>query len=344
MAREIAAAIQKGGGLITAEDLAHYQVKEREPLRGAYRGYEIITGPPPSGGMVILEALNILEAVPLAQMGNRSAEAIHWTVEAFRRAYMDRNLMGDPDFVHVPVEQLLDKKYADEWRATIDPTRATPSADLKRPAFAGLEQNAGTNFPRRESDDTTHYSIVDAAGNAVAVTYTLNDEFGSRVAAGKLGFLLNDEMDDFTSKPGAANLYGLVQGQANAIAPGKRMLSSMSPTMVLKDGKLLLVAGTPGGSKIISTIANVLMGVLDYGLNVQEAVDAPRFHNQWLPDEIRVEEIGISPDTLNLLSQRGYKLAYTGPWSDAECVMIDPETGERMGASDPRNGGAAVGY
>ena len=345
MAREIAAAVQKGGGLITAQDLAKYEVKERPVLRGSYRGYEILTSPPPSsGGVVMLEALNILEDEPLSKMGAYSADAIHWTIEAFRRAYMDRNFMGDPDFVKNPVEQLTDKKYAAAWRSSIDPVRATPSAELKRPALEGLPQTADTNFPLRESDNTTHYSAVDEAGNAVAVTYTLNDDFGSRVVAGHLGFLLNDEMDDFTSKPGVPNLYGLVQGEANAIAPGKRPLSSMVPTMVLKDGKLLLVLGSPGGSKIITTVANVLLGVLDYGMNIQEAVDAPRYHNQWLPDELRVEQIGFSPDTLRILGERGYKLNSTGPWSDAECIMIDPETGERMGASDPRDGGAAVGY
>jgi gamma-glutamyltranspeptidase/glutathione hydrolase len=345
MAREMASAIQKGGGLITAQDLAKYEVKERAVLNGSYRGYEIVTSPPPSsGGVVMLEALNILEDEPLGKMGIDSADAVHWTIEAFRRAYMDRNFLGDPDFVKNPVEQLTDKKYAAEWRASIDPVRATPSAELKRPTVDGLPQTADAGFPLRESDQTTHYSVVDEAGNAVAVTYTLNDEFGSRVVAGKLGFLLNDEMDDFTAKPGVPNLYGLVQGEANAIAPGKRPLSSMTPTMVLKDGKLLLVLGSPGGSKIISTVANVLMGVLDYGLNIQEAVDAPRYHNQWMPDELRVEQVGFSPDTLRILGDRGYKLAYSGPWSDAECIMIDPATGERMGASDPRNGGAAVGY
>jgi gamma-glutamyltranspeptidase/glutathione hydrolase len=348
MAKELVTAVQKGGGLLTAEDLASYEVKERPVVRGTYRGYEIIGAPPPSsGGVVMLEALNILEPIPLGRMGNRSADSIHWTIEAFRRAYMDRaEFLGDPDFSKPPVAQLLDKKYAAAWRQSIDPLRATPSADLKRPSFEDLDRQASLppSQPRHESDQTTHYSVVDKDGNAVAVTTTLNDSFGSRVVAGKLGFLLNDEMDDFASKPGEPNSYGLIQGPANAIGPRKRPLSSMAPTMVLKDGKLLLVLGSPGGARIISTVANILMGVLDYGLNIQEAVEAARFHNQWLPDELRFEKVGISPDTARLLEQRGYKLNWTDPWSDGECIMLDPASGERLGASDPRNGGKALGY
>ena len=348
LAKELAAAVQKGGGLLTAEDLGKYEVKERPAVRGTYRGYEIIGAPPPSsGGVVMLEALNILEPIPLARMGSRSADSIHWTIEAFRRAYMDRaDFLGDPDFSKLPVAQLLDKKYAAQWRQTIDPLRATPSAELKRPSFEDLDRQASmpSSMPRHESDQTTHYSVVDKDGNAVAVTTTLNDSFGSRVVAGKLGFLLNDEMDDFASKPGAPNAYGLIQGPANSIGPGKRPLSSMSPTLVLKDGKLLLVLGSPGGSRIISTVANILMGVVDYGLNIQEAVEAARFHNQWMPDELGLEKVGISPDTARLLEQRGYKLNWSEPWSDGECIMIDAASGERLGASDPRNGGKALGY
>ena len=317
-------------------------------VTGSYRGYDIITSPPPtSGGVLLLEALNILEPVPLHSMGNRSADSIHWTVEAFRRGYMDRaEFMGDPDFVKIPVAQLLDKKYADKWREGIDPNRATPSEVLKRPSFEELDRSAkaGSATQRHESPQTTHYSVIDEQGNAVAVTTTLNDTFGSHVTATGLGFLLNDEMDDFTSKPGVPNYYGLIQGPANAIAGGKRPLSSMVPTIVVKDGKAFLVLGSPGGSRIITTVANILMGVIDYGLNIQEAVNAPRFHHQWMPDAIDLESVGFSPDTQHMLESRGYKLAFSDAWSDGECIMIDPKTGERMGASDPRHGGRAIGY
>jgi gamma-glutamyltranspeptidase / glutathione hydrolase len=273
---------------------------------------------------------------------------MHLTIEAFRRAYFDRaEFLGDPDFASIPVAQLIDKKYGAAWRESIDPAHATPSAELRRPAiFSELEQYAAKH-PQpnsvREPEHTTHYSIVDAEGNAVAVTTTLNDSFGSRVTAGKLGFLLNDEMDDFTSKPGTPNVYGLVQGPANAIGPGKRPLSSMTPTMVLKDGKLFLVMGSPGGGRIITTVANILMGVVDYGLNIQAAVNAPRFHNQWLPDETFME-VGIPPDIVQQLAKMGHNVQTQPYWSDGECVAIDLSTGERLGASDFRNDGKAVGY
>ncbi|MFZ3343425.1 MAG: gamma-glutamyltransferase [Terriglobales bacterium] len=345
LARELAAAIQKGGGLVTAADLAAYEVKERTPVRGTYRGYEIIGAPPPSsGGTTLIESLNILEGFDLAKTGNRSAETIHLTVEAFRRAFYDRaDFMGDPDFARVPVPQLIDKKYAAAWRETIDPNRASPSKDLKRPPFADLERVASHPTAVREPENTTHYSVVDSEGNAVAVTTTLNDSFGSRVTAEGLGFLLNDEMDDFSSKPGAANIYGLIQGPANAIGPNKRPLSAMTPTIVLKDGQLFLVLGSPGGPTIITTVANILMGVVDFGLDIQEAVNAPRFHHQWLPDEITVED-RVSPDTMNLLRSKGHKLNVWHFWGDGECIMVDPKTGERLGASDGRNNGKAVGY
>ncbi len=290
MARELAAAMQKGGGLITAEDLAAYEVKERQPIRGTYRGYEIISAPPPSsGGVALVEILNILEGYDLAKQGNRSAESIHLTAEAFQRAFFDRTeFLGDPDFSKIPVAQLIDKRYAAAWRETIPLRRATPSGELKRPAiFTQLDQYASTH-PQpnagREPDNTTHYSVVDPEGNAVSVTTTLNDSFGSQVTAEGLGFLMNNEMDDFAAKQGVPNMYGLIQGPANAVGPNKRPLSAMTPTIVLKDGKLFLVLGSPGGPTIITTVANVLMGVVDYGLNIQEAVNAPRFHNQWLPD------------------------------------------------------------
>jgi gamma-glutamyltranspeptidase / glutathione hydrolase len=357
LARELAAAMQKGGGLITADDLAHYEVKEREPVRGTYRGYEIISAPPPSsGGIVLIESLNILEGYDLARLGSRSAQSIHFTAEAFRRAFFDRaEFMGDPDFSKIPVSQLIDKRYAAAWRESIEADHASVSKDLKRPAiFSELEQYAAAH-PQpsgyQESPHTTHYSVVDAEGNAVAVTTTINDWFGSRVTAEGLGFLLNDEMDDFSAKPGVPNSDGLIQGTANAIGPGKRPLSSMTPTIVVRDGKTFLVLGSPGSSKIITTVANVLMGVTDYGMNVQEAVNAPRFHHQWMPDILNVER-WFSPDTVQALQKMGYNVQIglhygeyvSAYWSDAECIAIDPKTGERLGASDGRNNGKAVGY
>jgi len=349
MARELAAAIQKGGGLVTAKDLATYEIKEREPIRGSYRGYDIISAPPPSsGGVALIEILNILEGFDLSKLGNRSPEAIHLEAEAFRRAFYDRaDFMGDPDFAKIPVAQLIDKKYAAAWRDSIDLNHASVSKDLKRPSFNELERVAQSRAAAiREPQSTTHYSVVDAEGNAVSVTTTLNDSFGSRVTAKGLGFLLNDEMDDFAAKQGVPNAYGLIQGPANAIAPGKRPLSAMTPTIVLKDGKLFLVLGSPGGPRIITIVANILIGVVDFSLNVQEAVNAPRFHNQWLPDEIVVED-GLSPATMNVLQSKGHKVKVDhsrGDWGNGECIMIDPKTGERLGASDKRNNGKAVGY
>jgi gamma-glutamyltranspeptidase / glutathione hydrolase len=359
MAHELAAAIQQGGGLVTADDLAHYQVEEREPLRGIYRGYEIISAPPPSsGGTVLIETLNILEGYDLAKAGSRSAESVHLTAEAFRRAFFDRaEFLGDPDFAKLPIAQLTDKKYADAWRATIGPDYATPSKDLQRPAIfqtiaqSDAPQNQQQTTAPHESPHTTHYSVVDPDGNAVAVTTTINDWFGSRVTAPGLGFILNDEMDDFSAKAGAPNSDGLIQGPANSIGPGKRPLSSMTPTIVLKDGKLFLVLGSPGSSRIITTIALAIMGVVDYGMNIQEAINAPRFHNQWMPDVLSVEA-WFAPDAVHALEKMGYKIAVglhedgaTSPyWSDAECIAIDPKTGERLGASDSRSNGKPVGY
>jgi len=352
IARELAAAIHKGGGLVTAADLAAYEVKEREPIRGSYRGYDIISAPPPSsGGVALVEILNILEGFDLAKLGNRSADAIHLEAEAFRRAFYDRaDFMGDPDFSKVPVAQLIDKKYAAAWRDSIDPTHASVSQDLKRPSIFTELERVAQSHPAviHEPENTNHYSVVDAEGNAVAVTTTLNDSFGSRVTAEGLGFLLNDEMDDFAAKQGVPNAYGLIQGPANAIGPGKRPLSAMTPTIVLrkdglKDGKLFLVLGSPGGPTIITTVANILIGVVDFSLDIAEAVNAPRFHHQWLPDQILVED-RLSPDTMNVLRSRGHKLDVKHFWGDGECIMVDPKTGERLGASDGRNNGKAVGY
>lgn len=360
MAQELAAFIQKGGGLLTVDDLAHYQVKEREPLRGTYRGYEVISAPPPSsGGIVLIETLNILEGYDLAKSGSRSAESVHLTAEAFRRAFFDRaEFLGDPDFAKLPVAQLTDKKYAEAWRSTIDPDHATPSKDLQRPAIFNTLAQADTQQTQesqlvvpRESPHTTHYSVVDAEGNAVSVTTTINDWFGSRVTAAGLGFLLNDEMDDFSAKQGAPNADGLIQSAANSIGPGKRPLSSMTPTIVLKDDKLFLVLGSPGSSRIITTVALAIMGVVDYGMNIQEAVNAPRFHNQWMPDVLSVEA-WFAPDAVHALEKMGYKIVvgqyedglWSPYWNDAECIAIDPQTGERLGASDGRNSGKPVGY
>jgi len=350
IARELAATLQKGGGLITADDLARYEVKEREAIRGTYRDYDIISAPPPSsGGIALVEILNILEGYDLGKFGNRSAQTIHLTAEAFRRAFYDRaEFLGDPDFAKIPVAQLIDKKYAAGWRESIDPEHASVSKDLKRPAvFNELERYALAHPQNmsavREPQNTTHYSVVDSAGNAVAVTTTLNDSLGSRVTAEGLGFLLNDEMDDFASKQGVPNVYGLIQGPANAIGPGKRPLSAMTPTIVLKDGKLFLVAGAEGGPTIITSVASVILGVVDFGLDVQEAVNAPRVHHQWLPDELRLED-RVSPDTVRLLKSKGHKIQIGHLWGDSECIAIDPKTGDRLGASDGRNNGKAVGY
>ncbi len=349
LARELAAIIQKGGGLITERDLADYQVKEREPIRGKYRGYDVISAPPPSsGGIALVETLNILEGYDLAKYGSHSAESVHLTTEAFRRAFFDRSeFLGDPDFSKIPVAQLIDKKYGAAWRDSIDPAHATPSKDLKRPAiFTELEQYAAAHAQPsaiREPSNTTHYSVVDAAGDAVSVTTTLNDTLGSRVTAGNLGFLLNDEMDDFASKQGVPNMYGLIQGPANAIGGGKRPLSAMTPTIVLKDGKLFMVLGAEGGPTIITTVANIMMGVIDYGQNIQEAVNAPRFHHQWLPDTLEIED-GFSPDTVRLLKSKGQAVKVSPLWGDSESIEVDPVSGERLGASDGRNNGKALGY
>src|ERR1022692_3410528 len=365
LAREVAAAMQKGGGLITAQDLAAYEVKERQPIRGTYRGYEVISAPPPSsGGVILVESLNILEGYDLAKQGEGSAQNIHLTAEAYQRAFFDRaEFLGDPDFSKVPVAQLLDKRYANAWRETVPLRRATPGNELRRPSiFSQLDSYASSHpQPKKlvEPVHTTHYSIVDPEGNAVSVTTTLNESFGSHVTAESLGFLLNDEMDDFSSKPGVPNMFGLIQGPANAIGPGKRPLSAMAPTIVLKDGKLFLVLGAEGGPTIITTVANVLMGIVDYGLNIQQAVNAPRFHEQWLPDEIKLETVGFSPDTVRILEHMGHKVSADasigsppgqrhGPkqeyWGDSQCIEIDPDTGERHGASDGRNNGKAVGF
>jgi gamma-glutamyltranspeptidase/glutathione hydrolase len=350
MAQEIASFVQKGGGIITAEDLRNYEVKDREPVRGTYRGLEVISAPPPSsGGIALLETLNILEGFDIGKAGFQSAEALHLVAESYRRAFYDRaQFLGDPEFSELPVLQLADKKYAVEWRSSIQVQQASPSLSLKRPTVSKELTRFAEAHPivpaARESTQTTHYSVVDAEGTAVSVTTTLNGAYGSKVTIGSLGFLLNNEMDDFASKVGVPNAYGLIQGEANSIAPGKTPLSTMTPTIVVKDGKTWLVLGTPGGSTIVTTVANVLIGVVDFGLDIQQAVNSGRFHHQWMPDRLVLERDRFSPDTINLLKQRGHQVSF-GLGGDAECIQVDFATGERLGASDGRNEhGKAVGY
>jgi gamma-glutamyltranspeptidase / glutathione hydrolase len=345
IAKQLASDMQKNGGLITTDDLARYSVKEREPVIGTYRDYTIISAPPPSsGGVALIEALNILEGYKLSLWKDRTPDEMHLIVEAYRRAYMDRSdYLGDPDYVKIPVEQLIDKKYAAAWRTSILAEQATPSKDLKRPA--GFVSAPPTmNDVRPESTQTTHYSVVDAEGNAVAVTTTLNNNFGSAVTATGLGFLLNDEMDDFASKLGVPNMYGLIQGPANTIAPGKRPLSAMTPTIVLQDNKLRFVLGSPGGGRIITTVANIFLSAADEGLNIQQAVDAPRFHHQYLPDILFMEP-GFSDATIAGLHTLGYQLKVGRHWSDGECIAVDHATGDLEGGQDHRHHfGKGAGY
>jgi gamma-glutamyltranspeptidase/glutathione hydrolase len=345
MARELVADLRKGGGLLTLQDLATYKVVERAPIVGSFHSYIVISAPPPSsGGIVLLSALNILEGDDLAKLGDRSPASMHLIVEAFRRAYMDRaEYLGDPDYNAIPAAEMTAKPYASAWRASIDPLAATPSATLRRPeGFLPQPKTAGR---RAESPDTTHYSVVDSEGNAVAVTTTLNNSFGSHVTSISLGFLLNDEMDDFTVKLGTPNMYGLIQGPANAIAPGKRPLSAMTPTIVLENGKLRYVLGSPGGARIISTVANIFLSATEGGLNIQQAVDAPRFHHQYLPDKLYLEP-GFPSATLAALRAMGYDLSINhGHWSNGECIAVNPKTGELEAGQDHRSHyGKAAGY
>ena len=334
-AKRFADEMAKHGGLISLNDLRNYKAIERTPLQGTYKNYTIITSPPSSsGGIALLEMLGILEGTGYEKGGFGSASAIHYEAEAMRRAYADRNeYVGDPDFVKVPIAGLLDRAYLSRLRAGIDPERATPS-DQVRPG-----RPAGT-----EHDQTTHFSVVDAEGNAVAITYTLNGGYGNGITVPGLGFLLNNEMDDFAAKPGTPNMFGLVQGEANAIAPGKRPLSSMTPTIVVKDGKLFMTAGAPGGSRISTAVAEVILNVIDFGLNVQDAVDAPRIHHQWLPDKLYLER-GISPDTVALLKSRGYDVDYSPGVVLAQVAAIVNDGGWLQGGSDGRSAaGKAAGY
>jgi gamma-glutamyltranspeptidase/glutathione hydrolase len=346
MAQELVSDLKKGGALITLQDLAQYNVVERKPVLGTFHNYTIISAPPPSsGGIVLISALNILEGYDLEKLGDRTPQSLHFITEAWRRAFMDRaQYMGDPDFNPIPTEELISKQYAAAWRAGILPDKATPSADLKRPA-GFLPPPPTTAGTYRESNETTHYSVVDSEGNAVSVTTTLNNGFGSGVTAGSLGFLLNDEMDDFSSKQGVPNMYGLIQGPANSIAPGKRPLSAMTPTIILENGKLRYVLGSPGGPRIITTVGNIFLSVAEGGLNIQEAVDAPRYHHQYLPDKLYLEP-GFSADTVSALRAMGYTVSESSRhWSDGECIAVDPKTGELEGGQDHRSHyGKAAGY
>lgn len=336
-ARLIVDDLKRHNGLMTMADMHGYVAKERATLRGDYRGYEIVSMPPPSsGGAVLIEMLNILEGYDFKKMDWGSSERYHLMTEAMRRAFADRaEYMGDTDFVKVPIAGLIDKKYAAQLRDSINPERASTSEQVKAGKPVGYE-----------SEETTHFTVVDAEGNAVSNTYTLNNSYGSAVVAKGTGLLMNDEMDDFAAKPGTPNLYGLIQGERNSVAPRKRPLSAMTPTFVLrKDGSLWFTVGSPGGPTIINTVLDVITNVIDYGMNIQQAIDAPRIHHQWLPDELVFEPYGLSGDTQNALVARGHQLAKPRYLGDAEGIMIEEKTGMRLGATDPRRSdGLAVGY
>lgn len=334
-AEKIAKAVQAAGGRITVEDMAGYKPVLRDPVRGEYRGYEIVSMPPPSsGGAHIIQILNVLEEYPVSFLGHNSADTIHLMAEAMKRAYADRSeYLGDSDFVDVPLAEITSKAYAGDIRAGISLNAATPSVTIKPGDLAPYK-----------SDQTTHFSIVDKDGNAVSNTYTINFSYGSGMVADGTGVLMNNEMDDFAAKPGVPNAYGLIGGDANAVEGGKRPLSSMSPTIVMKDGEVFLVTGSPGGSRIITTTLQVIMNVIDHGMNVAEASFAPRIHHQWLPDEIRIED-GISPDTIRLLEQRGHKVSEQSVMGSTQSILVDKESGYLFGASDPRRVDAAtLGY
>ncbi|MGD9756571.1 MAG: gamma-glutamyltransferase [Comamonas sp.] len=333
IAQKIVAEMAPHANALSLQDLRDYKVAEREPVRGSYRGYQIVTMPPPSsGGAHLIQILNMMERWPMNQWGADSAQSVHYMTEAMKLAYADRSeYLGDPDFVKIPLKGLISKSYASELAASIKPQQARPGKDIR----------PGRPQPY-ESDQTTHYSVVDKAGNAVAVTYTLNTNFGSGIVARGTGILLNNEMDDFSAKPGVANAYGLVGGDANAVQAGKRPLSSMTPTLVLKDGKPVLVTGSPGGARIITTVLQQIVNHIDFGMNPAEAAATPRFHHQWTPDELRVEK-GFSPDTLALLRQWGHKVALKASMGRTQTIEI--RDGLLRGASDPRNpDGKTMGY
>jgi gamma-glutamyltranspeptidase / glutathione hydrolase len=333
IAEKIAAAVREAGGRMTAEDLSGYRAIERRPVRGSYRGHEVFSMPPPSsGGVHLVQILNILEGFDLRSSGPGAAATLHPMLEAMKLAYADRaEFLGDPDFVQVPAMGLVSKRYAERLRARIDLARAKPAREIKPGALLGPEP-----------DQTTHYSVVDADGNAVANTYTINFSYGLGLVAEGTGILLNNELDDFAAKPGVPNAYGLLGGDANAPGPGKRPLSSMSPTIVLKDGRVFLVTGTPGGSRIITTVLQVLSNVIDHGMNVAEATIEPRIHHQWLPDQAAAER-GFSPDTIRLLTSLGHSVAIGNTSGSAHSIMRTPEGW--AGAADTRQRGTlAAGY
>lgn len=345
-ARRIADAMAKNGGNITLADLKNYRVAERTPLRGHYRGYDIVTMPPPSsGGIALLQMFGMLEPFDVGALGPNSAAKYHLFAEVMKRAFRDRaEYLGDPAFVKVPVAQLLDPAYIKGRMADFSPDKATPATAVQPGLGKFVAQTPA------ESTETTHFSVVDAAGNAVSNTYTLNGAFGSGVTIPGTGILMNNEMDDFTSQIGTANMFGLIQGEANAIVPGKRPLSSMTPTFVLQGGKLVLVTGSPGGPTIINTVLEIITNVIDHKMPVMQAVEAPRIHNQWLPDVVTFERYGLSADTAALLRAKGHTLperkSYEGAYQgDGETIAVDPKTGVRSGAADPRKADSkAVGY
>ena len=331
----VAEEMKSGGGFITEEDMANYRAVERQPIVATYRGHTILSmGPPSSGGVILTEMLNMVEPEDLAYLGRNSSRYVHLLAEVMKRAFADRaHYLGDSDFSSVPVRGLISKEYARKRRAEINPDRATLATDL----------GPGDPLPF-ETEDTTHFSVVDREGNAVANTYTLNGGYGSGVTVPGAGFLINNEMDDFSSKPGVPNQYGLIQGEANSIGPRKRPLSAMTPTIVLKDEEVLLVTGSPGGPTIINTVFQIVLNVVDHELNVQQAVDSPRFHHQWLPDVLRYEEHGLVRDVEVALRSKGHRLAPRTSIGDAHSIYVDPETEIRLGAADPRMDGKAVGY
>jgi gamma-glutamyltranspeptidase / glutathione hydrolase len=330
----LAREMEKNGGLITLEDLREYQAIERKPLEGDYKGYHVITSPlPSSGGVGILQMLGMLDGSTYEKAGAGSATTYHYLAEVMRRFYADRNeYLGDPDFVKDPIAPLLDPSYIRKRRDSIDPSQATPSDQISPGLPAG-----------KESTETTHYNIADEQGNVVAVTYTLNAGYGSAVTVPGAGFLLNDEMDDFAGKPGSPNLFGLVQGEANAIAPGKRPLSSMVPTIVLKNGKPFMALGAPGGTRIITAVLQVMLNVMDFGMNIQDAIDFPRVHHQWKPERLDIER-GISPDTIAVLKKSGYHIEEAKPVVIARVEGILIDGGWLQGGNDERGAGKAVGY
>ena len=334
-AQAIVDAVAAAGGRITMSDMAGYKALSRDPVSGTYRGYDIVSMPPPSsGGIHIIQILNTLEGYPISFLGQNSSETIHLMAEAMKRAYADRSeYLGDPDFYDVPQAQLISKDYAADIRSGISLGRATPSDQIKPADLAPYE-----------SDQTTHFSIVDKDGNAVANTYTINFSYGSGMVADGTGVLMNNEMDDFAAKPGVMNAYGLLGGDANAVEPGKRPLSSMSPTMVMKDGKVFMVTGSPGGSRIITTVIQLIMNVVDHGMNVAEATVAPRIHHQWLPEVLRVEE-GISPDTIAALEAKGHVVEVMETMGSAQSIVVDEADGLLLGGADTRQtSSAARGY